>query len=185
MVLFLLWYNGDMANNLIIIRGNAGSGKSIIAKALQKKSDKKVMIIAQDMVLRRILLGRSINPELNEKYRPHVIDLMELLASYGLKNGFDVVVEGVFKNKHGFQKVLLPMIEKFPHAHVYYLDVPLEETIRRHNARSKSKMFGEEKLREWYQDKEVALLGVPNEKTIPHTMSADEIVDLIFNNLND
>ena len=39
---------------LIILRGNSGSGKTTIAKALQKKFGRNTMIISQDMIRRKM-----------------------------------------------------------------------------------------------------------------------------------
>ena len=40
---------------LIILRGNSGSGKTTIAKELQKKFGKNTMLISQDVIRRDIL----------------------------------------------------------------------------------------------------------------------------------
>ena len=46
---------GDNMGKLSILRGNSGSGKSTIAKALQNKFGQNTMLISQDEI-RRILL---------------------------------------------------------------------------------------------------------------------------------
>ena len=40
---------------LIILRGNSGSGKSTIAKELQKQFGNNTMLISQDMIRREVL----------------------------------------------------------------------------------------------------------------------------------
>lgn len=40
---------------LIILRGNSGSGKTTVAKALQKKLGRNTMLISQDEVRRNML----------------------------------------------------------------------------------------------------------------------------------
>ena len=40
---------------LIILRGNSGSGKTTIAKELQKRFGRNTMLISQDMVRRDML----------------------------------------------------------------------------------------------------------------------------------
>jgi len=40
---------------LIVLRGNSGSGKTTVAKGLQKKFGRNTMIISQDVVRREML----------------------------------------------------------------------------------------------------------------------------------
>lgn len=40
---------------LIILRGNSGSGKTTVAKALQKRFGRNTMLISQDVVRRDML----------------------------------------------------------------------------------------------------------------------------------
>ena len=47
--------NGEDMGKLIIFRGNSGSGKTTVAKELQKKFGHNTMLISQDEVRRNIL----------------------------------------------------------------------------------------------------------------------------------
>lgn len=51
-------------SKLIIIRGNSGSGKSPLAKALQKKIGRNTMVISQDTVRRDMLWVRDYTAEM-------------------------------------------------------------------------------------------------------------------------
>ncbi len=42
-------------SKLVIIRGNSGSGKTTVAKALQHKLGHNIMVISQDVIRRDIL----------------------------------------------------------------------------------------------------------------------------------
>ena len=77
-----------MTQTLIIIRGNSVSGKTTIAKKLQRELGEKTMLIQQDVVRREILNVRdtSGNPAMK---------LIENLALYGKFIDYNVIVEGI------------------------------------------------------------------------------------------
>jgi predicted kinase len=81
-----------MKNKLIIIRGNACSGKSTVAEELRKKfkNQKKVAIIHTTMFYWGIVEGD--NPAVVMENTKRILD------NY-LKNGYNVVLEGTLANK--------------------------------------------------------------------------------------
>lgn len=66
-------------SKLIILRGNSGSGKTTIAKRLQKKIGHNTMLISQYVVRREMLYVKD-----GEK--PKVEELLFQLAMYGKEN---------------------------------------------------------------------------------------------------
>ena len=70
-------------SKLVIIRGNSGSGKTTVAKGLQKKLGHGKMLISQDVVRREMLYVKD-----GEK--PKAEELLFQLAMYG-KNNCDVI----------------------------------------------------------------------------------------------
>ncbi|HMH70255.1 MAG TPA: AAA family ATPase [Candidatus Saccharimonadales bacterium] len=159
---------------LIIIRGNSGSGKSTVAKKLQHKMGYETMLIPQDVVRREMLRVRDKpdNPS---------IQLVYELAMYGKKIGFDVIVEGIFVNER-YGDTLRKLINDFGgQSHVYYFDISLEETLKRHNSKPNAHEFGEKELREWWIEKDY--LNVPNEKHILASMNEDEITEMFVGNM--
>lgn len=48
---------------LIVLRGNSGSGKTAVAKELQKRFGRNTMLISQDVVRRDMLKEKSITSE--------------------------------------------------------------------------------------------------------------------------
>ena len=80
---------------LIIIRGNSGSGKSTIANRIQQYLGEGVMLIGQDEVRRQML---------NVHDRPGnlAIQLIEEIVTYGINHCNYVILEGILnKYKYG------------------------------------------------------------------------------------
>ena len=63
----------------------------------------------------------------------------------------------------------------------YYFDIPFEETIRRHQTRSKSQEFGEEHMRGWWRKKDFS--AVLKEQLITCEMDANSIVAKVYADL--
>lgn len=60
---------------------------------------------------------------------------------------------------------------------VYYLDVSLAETLRRHATRPQASEFSADDMRGWYQPAD--LLGVDGEHVIPQHSSMEESIAYI------
>lgn len=160
--------------DLIIIRGNSGSGKSTVAKLLQKAMGYETMLLQQDVIRKEIMQVRDTpdNPS---------IELIRRMAQYGWECDNNVIIEGILLSNKGGD-ILRGLIRDCPgKSFVYYFDIPFEETLRRHSTRSKSAEFGEEEMKNWWREKD--LLGVPDERIIDHVQSADEIVAMIMKEL--
>ncbi|MFZ2494990.1 MAG: AAA family ATPase [Candidatus Saccharimonadales bacterium] len=175
-----LWDNMLMSK-LIIIRGNSGSGKSTIAKELQKKlrlhfskkADRGTMLIPQDVVRREILRTKDgpRNPS---------IQLIKDLAIYGRSIDYDVIIEGILVRK-SYGMMLNELVALFDKVYIYYLDISFEETLRRHETKPNSREFGEDLMREWYTEKDV--LGLVNEKVFTDEQTKDQILHTILEDL--
>ena len=63
-------------------------------------------------------------------------------------------------------------------AYFYYLDIPFEETVRRHGTREKASAFIAEDMADWYRARD--LLAKPCETVIDETSSLDETVQRIL-----
>lgn len=162
-----------MAQKLIIIRGNSGSGKSTISQRVRDELGGKVMFLQQDVLRRGIL-------KVEDKEGNPVIGLIEQMALYGKKMGYDVLLEGILpENKYG--SMLRNIIGEFEESYVYYMDISFNETLRRHNLRHKKSDFGEAEMREWWREKDY--LGVEGEKMLGESLSEDELVALILEDL--
>ncbi len=160
------------SNKLIILRGNSGSGKSTLAREIREQSQKpnKVALVGQDY-LRRIVLKEKETEGTNN------IELIKEVAEFALFHDYDVILEGIFFSGR-YTKMLKSLIKKVPNHFVYYLDVSLEETIRRHKTKPESVEFGEKEMRSWYKDKD--LLGVDGEIIVEENSSLQETVERVI-----
>lgn len=79
-----------MADTIIIIRGNSGSGKTTVAKELCKKLGSDCMLLSQDVIRRDIL--HTKDGENNT-----AIDLLKMLIMYGKTQSKIVILEGILK----------------------------------------------------------------------------------------
>ncbi|GAA1595212.1 hypothetical protein GCM10009804_59800 [Kribbella hippodromi] len=90
--------------------------------------------------------------------------------------GYNVILEGILYEPH-YGAMLRQLVDEHPGpTHVFYLDVPLEETLRRHEGRNMS--VSGDKLREWY--KPLDLLGVPGEITIAAGLGLAELTAYVL-----
>jgi adenylylsulfate kinase-like enzyme len=157
---------------LIIIRGNSGSGKSSIAKALRLKmveAGVKVALVEQDYIRRTMLKEKDMSDGDN-------IDLIEQVVMFSLNRGYSVVLEGIlyFPN---YGKMLKRLFDSCGSCHVYYLDVPFDETLRRHATKPNAHEFGEAELRKWWHESD--LTHFPGEQLIPAGYCLEESVQFL------
>ena len=157
---------------LIILRGNSGSGKTTVAKLLQERLGRHTMLISQDVIRREVL-------KVKETEDNPTMDLIQQMTSFGWQHGWGtVIIEGIFhKDKYRFG--LKTLIDDADAAHIFYFDIPFDETVRRHATKPNASDFGEETMREWWKDQDY--LKVENEEVISSGLSAEEIVMKISN----
>jgi len=157
-------------SKLIILRGNSGSGKSTTAIRLRRELGYGTMLIPQDMVRREIV---RVHDEMGNPS----IQLMKDIALYGLKIGYDVVIEGILV-RATYGEMLYELAELFDEVYVYYFDILLEETFRRHKTKPNAHEFGEELMRELYVERD--LLGLSKEVIFTENQAQDEILERIL-----
>lgn len=160
---------------LVIIRGNSGSGKSTVARELRQHFDPQPMLIAQDTVRRELLAvkDRPGNP---------TPELLADLCRWSARRGGITILEGILDNdKYSSLFQLLPGM--FSRIHAYYLDIPFDETLRRHATRPQSADFGEDAMRRWYRTDN--LIGFIPETIITADSTLEETVERILRDLNE
>ncbi|MBO4494454.1 MAG: kinase [Clostridiales bacterium] len=154
-------------HKLIILRGNSGSGKTTVAKALQQEFGENTMLISQDMIRREIL---KVSDGVDTKALPF---LQELLR-YGKQHSEIVILEGILVAEW-YRPLFELAVELYGHdLYAYYFDIPFEETIRRHKTRAKSSEFGENEMRSWWVDKDYS--PVLHEERISAELDKESIV---------
>jgi predicted kinase len=161
------------APTLVILRGNSGSGKSTVAKKVRQRYGRGVALIEQDYLRREVLRehGSSSTPTV----APGFITTVTRAA---LEAGYHVVLEGILHTGQ-YGTPLYKLITGHPGpAHVFWMDVGFDETLRRHAGRPELAHVTAEMMRSWYT--ELDLLGVPGEQVIDEKASVDDAVSTIL-----
>ena len=134
---------GSPDTRLVVLRGNSGSGKSTVARALQRERPRDLAWVSQDLLRREVLRARDVAGAT-------AVDLVDATARFALDRGLHVVVDGIL-NSWKYGAMLRCLVRDHVGASTAYLwDVPLEETVRRHATKPVADDFGEAELREWY-----------------------------------
>ena len=156
---------------LIILRGNSGSGKTTIAKELQKKFGQNTMLISQDVIRRDML-------SVNDGENTLAIPLMKELLIYGSNHSDVVILEGIM-----YADWYAPLFELAiqlydARVYAYYFDLTFEETLKRHQTRPKSNEFGEGEMRKWWRERDFS--DVLKEVCITSEKDMESIVSDIY-----
>ncbi|MGT2933543.1 AAA family ATPase [Streptococcus catagoni] len=159
---------------LIIIRGNAASGKSSLATALQKELGEKTLLLSQDYLRRNMLAA-------NDGFDTPTIPLLISLLEYGSKNCDHIILEGILK-KDWYQPLWDYLEQKEGlQIQAYYYDLPFEVTLERHTGRPKANDFGVEALQRWWNEKDY--LNLFNEKYFTADIPIKQALDIILKNI--
>ena len=155
---------------LIILRGNSGSGKTTIAKELQKSFGRNTMLISQDVVRRDML-------RVKDGENTEALPLMKELLTYGRNHCEIVILEGIMYAD--WYKPLFELAVQLYGTNIfaYYFDLPFEETLKRHQTKPNCNEFGEDAMRRWWRDKDFS--DVLNERVITSEKGIQSIIDEI------
>jgi predicted kinase len=154
-----------------VLRGNSGAGKSTVAQALREAYGRGVAWVSQDLIRRIVLKERDRPGAMN-------IGLIDQIARYSLDHGYHVVLDGIFyADRYG------PMLADLNRDHLgisrfYYLDVSMDETLRRHTTRPQAAEFGPDYMRQWHRPGD--LLTEVRERIIPETSTLPKTISLIL-----
>lgn len=163
-----------MRSKLIIIRGNSGSGKTTIAKALQENFGHNTMLISQDVVRRDIL-------KVKDGKDTKALPLMKDLLKYGANNCDIVILEGILYSDW-YSTLFEVALEVFgEYINAYYFDIPFDETLQRHQTKPNKNDFGEEAMRRWWREKD--FIGFIQEKILLSNMDIQFTVKMISNDV--
>lgn len=161
---------------LIILRGNSGSGKTSVSKALQEKFGENTMLISQDTVRREMLRAK-------DGADTKALPLMTELLKYGRRNSPVTILEGIMVAEW-YKPLFEAAVKEFgSEIYAYYYDLPFEETLARHGTRAKKADFGEEDMRRWWVEKDC--IKIIPEKIFTKGIGLDEAADIIFRDVSE
>ena len=156
---------------LIVIRGNSASGKSAVAAGIRDKYGRGMAIVGQDNLRRVILREHDVPGGAN-------IGLIDQTARFALSRGYHTIVEGIFNASH-YGAMLTALISDHPsRAFAYFLDVPFDETLRRHATKTGTLNYGETEMRQWYRGLDLLAGGI--EQVIPAESSLEDTVSKVM-----
>ncbi len=156
---------------LIVLRGNSGAGKSSVALALRKAYGRGIAWVSQDLIRRTILREKDVPGGIN-------IGLIDEVTRYSLDHGYHVILDGIFYADRYEPMLAALHCDYLGRSHFYYLDVSLDEALRRHATRPQAAEFGEGDMREWHRPHDL-LAGV-KERVVPESAALEETTNLIL-----
>jgi len=161
---------------IIILRGNSGSGKSTVAKALQQKIGHGTFLVSQDNVRREMLW-------LQTGLHNQAVVLLENLIEYGFMHCEITILEGIL-HAVTYESLFSRIKELFTdNIFAYYFDISFEETLNRHSQKPNANEFGEAELQKWWRAND--LLSNIDEKIITQDSSITETVERIYKSINE
>lgn len=94
-----------------------------------------------------------------------------------LQDGYNVILEGILSVR-SYGEVLAELFRKHPEEnYIFYFDISLTETLKRHATRPQRGSFGEAEMREWYPSAHKS--GHRLEHVIPERFSIEQTVAFI------
>jgi deoxyadenosine/deoxycytidine kinase len=162
---------GSDQTTLIVLRGNSSSGKSSVSHALRDAYGRGLAWVSQDLIRRIILKEKDAPGGVN-------IGLIDQVARYCLDHGQQVVLDGILYADRYEETLAGLNRDHLGSSHFYYLDVSLDETLRRHATRPQATEFGPDDMRGWYCQHD--LLSSIHERVIPETSTLEQTVKLIL-----
>ncbi len=162
---------GSEQTRLVVLRGNSGAGKSTVAKALRASCGRGIAWVSQDLIRRTILMERDRPAGAN-------IGLIDQVTRYSLDHGYHVVLDGIFYADRYEQMLTGLARDHAGRSSFYYLDVSVDETLRRHSTRPEAAEIAPETMRTWYRSRD--LLATTREHVIPEGSTLQQTIDLIL-----
>jgi predicted kinase len=162
---------GDHETVLIVLRGNSASGKSSLARTIRQRVGRGIAIVSQDMI-RRDILWEHESPT---GASPGLIDVA---TRYALDHGYHVIVEGILGARRHGEMLGNLVADHAGQSHCFYLDIPWEETLRRHATKPQAAEYGAELMREWF--KPLDLLPQVTEHRFDETLSLDAMTEQVL-----
>jgi predicted kinase len=163
--------NSPDTTRLIVLRGNSASGKSAIAAEIRSRFGRGIAIVSQDYLRRTVLKERDCPDGAN-------IGLIDLVARYTLDHHLHTIIDGILYAAH-YADMLAALREDHRGASLFfYLDVPFEETMRRHATKPQASEYGRAEMSTWYRERDFLPGGF--EQVIPADTTLDAAVQRVM-----
>jgi predicted ABC-type ATPase len=144
---FTIIYNdSSMKQKIVFLRGKVGSGKTTVAKELQRCMPTKTAIFERDYFMHKVIPWEN-NIKLVNKV------LLKLTCLY-LENNYNLIIEGTFTNKEDSYLIeKLRTIKKDGNVDLVfiYLNSSLETSLKRNTLRKKGKDIKDEWIKKWHK----------------------------------
>ncbi|GLY38817.1 hypothetical protein Amsp01_048410 [Amycolatopsis sp. NBRC 101858] len=161
---------GSPHTRLVVLRGPSGAGKSTVAAAVRARLGRGVALVQQDVLRRVVLREHDVSGGLN-------IALIATVCRFSLDAGYHVILEGILSAARYGAMMCRLAADHRGRTCFFYLDVPFEETVRRHATRPQAGEFTPEDMRGWYGAS--GCLDVPGEQIISAASTVDASVTRI------
>ncbi|MDR7381154.1 AAA family ATPase [Promicromonospora iranensis] len=165
---------GNDSTRLVIVRGPSGSGKTTIARDLRERMGRGTALIEQDYVRRKLLWEKDTLGALN-------ISMIDTVTRHALDSGYSAVVEGIMHEVRYGDMLRALVADHEGTSVVAYLDVPFDETLRRHAGRPQAADFTPELMAEWWAQDDY--LGLNGEIVVGPQTTAQKTVDRLLTSL--
>src|SRR5712692_7214791 len=106
-----------------------------------------IAIVGQDYLRRTVLKERDCPSGAN-------IGLIDLVAHYALEHGLHTVINGILYTAHYGDMLAALRDDHRSTSYFYYLDVPFEETLRRHATKPQASEYGRAEMSTWYRERD-------------------------------
>ncbi|MBC6342655.1 zeta toxin family protein [Lactobacillus kimbladii] len=157
----------------ILIRGNSGSGKTVLANCLQNHFGYQRCLLLHEDLLRLDIL------HVKEKKTAPTASLIELMIEWGKQYYPVIILEGILP-KRIYGTTLTKIIHEFgAGAFVYYLDISFAQTVK--NNEEKEIPFPLETLEKWWVEQDT--LGEKEHKLTSATVK--ELAEQILTDIAD
>jgi predicted kinase len=155
---------------LVVLRGPSAAGKSTVAAELARTISGKVAVLEEDY-FRRVILQRK------DEDRVACKRMLHACALAALASGFHVVLEGILNSRY-YGAAIADLAARNPGpTFLYYFDIRMAETLRRHQSKPIASEVASSSLRDWYGA--ASPLGHPGEMIISENLTVEQAARFI------
>ncbi len=163
--------SGSAETRLAVVRGPSGAGKSTVAAELRRRMGRGTALVQQDYLRRILLWEKDVPGGVN-------IGLIDTVVRHSLDAGCSVVLEGILAGDHYGPMLTALVADHAGTTACAYLDVPFDETLRRHTTRPQAAEFTPEQMADWFTPDD--RLRVEEEFVVGQESTVEETVEKLL-----